>query len=170
MTWLPAVARAFGTFAGACWIASAVAVVALSTVPRLTGHELFIVRSGSMEPAIQTGSVVVVRPVLPATLRAGDVITFDRTDGLAVTVTHRIVAIEGNPSNPTFRTKGDANANEDPVPVSYTGMGGKVVASIPYLGYVQNALSQPLARALLIGPPAVILTWSYLRDLWRPRR
>ena len=165
-----ATGRLLGTTLLASWTIAACVVVALSFVPRLTGHELFIVRSGSMEPAIPVGSVVIVQPVPPATLRVGDVITFDRTEGMAITVTHRIVAVEGNPVAPTFRTRGDANGAEDPVTVTYAGMGGKVVASVPYLGYVHNALAHPLARALLIGPPVLLLMWSYLRDLWRPRR
>jgi signal peptidase I len=164
------IARPLSTALLMCWTAAACLVVALSVGPRLVGHELYIVRSGSMAPAIPVGSVVLVQPVPPSTLRAGDVITFERSEGLAVTVTHRIVAVEGNPANPTFRTKGDANASEDPVTVTYAGSGGKVVASVPLLGYAHNALSHPLARALLIGPPVVLLTWSYLRDLWRPRR
>jgi signal peptidase I len=183
VTWQPAPAAASGRSSSlratgraaawallVCWTLAACAVVGLSVVPRLFGAQILIVRSGSMAPAIPTGSIVVVRAVPPATLRVGDVITFERAEGIVATITHRVVAVEGNPASPTFHTKGDANAAEDPVTVTYAGMGGKVVASVPYLGYVQNTLGQPLARGLLIGAPAVALTWSYLRDLWRPRR
>ena len=43
---------------------------------RLVGLNPYVVLSGSMEPAYQTGSLIYVKKVDPFTLQAGDVITF----------------------------------------------------------------------------------------------
>ena len=161
---------AFRTALFAAWIAAAVVVVGFSVVPRLVGYQMLIVRSGSMEPTIHTGSAVLVQPVPPESLRIGDVITFERTDGAVAVVTHRVVGKVEGAATPTFQTKGDANNTPDPYTVNYRGTGWKVVASLPFAGYAMNWLSSPGARAVLIGAPALALTASFVRDIWRGNR
>ena len=46
------------------------------TVPRMLGYALYTVVSGSMEPAIPTGSLVYVEHVAPEDIEEGDVIAF----------------------------------------------------------------------------------------------
>ena len=144
-------------------------VIGLSQGPRLAGYRVFIVRSGSMAPSIPTGSAVLVRPVPPESLRVGDVITFDRSEGgqVPVTVTHRIVEIVQPGAQPVFRTKGDANSVVDPTTVSYLDQAGKVDAHVPFAGYALNASGHRVARLALIGVPALLLGASFIRDLWR---
>src|SRR5947209_5709171 len=66
----------------------AVLVLALATVivlglaaitigPRLFPYQALVVRSGSMAPAIPTGSIVFYRPVAATRVKKGDVIVFD---------------------------------------------------------------------------------------------
>lgn len=152
------------------WVLVALAVVLFSFGPSLFGYQALIVRSGSMEPAIPTGSVVVDQPVPPNTLQVGDVITFETHDGGVSVVTHRIAEITEAGPSPVFRTKGDANTTIDPTYVRYVNVGWKVIAVVPKAGYLFNALAQPAARGVLIGVPALLLTVSFLRDIWRPRR
>jgi len=170
----PAVARGalrgFALTLVAAWVAAAAVVVGFSVAPRLAGHQMLIVRSGSMEPAIRTGSAVLVRPVPPETLRAGDVITYERSDAVVSVVTHRIVAVAEGTALPTFQTKGDANNAPDPYSVTYRDTGWKVVATVPYAGYLMNALSNPSVRGMLVGVPAVILAGSFVRDIWWRKR
>jgi signal peptidase I len=99
---------------------------------RALGMATFVVTGGSMEPTIHKGSLVIDQPVTADKLRLGDVITFDRYDQ---TTTHRIVAVEGSASGPTFSTKGDANQVIDPEPMSFPGRVGLVKVAIPGLGY-----------------------------------
>jgi signal peptidase I len=153
------------------WVVVVLTVIGLSQGPRVAGYRLFIVRSGSMEPSIPTGSAVLVRPVPPGSLRVGDVITFERTEaGLPPSmITHRIVEIVQPGPAPVFRTQGDANSVSDPVTVSFVGEGGKVEAHVPLAGYALNATGQPLARLALIGIPALLLGASFIRDVWKGR-
>jgi signal peptidase len=60
---------------------------------RLVGLSAYSVLSGSMEPAYRVGSLIYVRPVDPAKIKVGDVITFVVNEDLLV-ATHRVVDIE----------------------------------------------------------------------------
>ena len=87
----------------------------------------YVILSGSMEPMIPTGSVVVVntadRDVLP-----GDVATFSRHGDL---VTHRILS----KTEDRYQTKGDANTDPDTGIISAEDIRGKVLFHIPMIGY-----------------------------------
>ena len=60
-------------------------------VPHLLGYEQYVVVSGSMEPAIPVGSLVMAKPVKPAELQVGDVIVFYTERHIDTPVTHRVV-------------------------------------------------------------------------------
>lgn len=63
-----------------------VAVCVPMTLPRLLGYEVYVVVSGSMEPAIPVGSALYVEIVPPEEVEVGDVIAFyDR----GAVITHR---------------------------------------------------------------------------------
>ena len=84
-------------------------------VPNILGYSVFRVMTGSMEPAIETDSLIVVKRVEASEIKIGDVISFfsqDPAHGGAVN-THRVTAIEQNGEEWNFVTKGDANQLED---------------------------------------------------------
>src|SRR6185436_8586114 len=83
-----------------------------SMLPIPGNIEVKIVKSGSMEPAIPTGSIVVVKP--EHLYRKGDVITFGKDTKTDVPTTHRIIALN---DDGTYTVKGDANEEADPNPV-----------------------------------------------------
>lgn len=142
----------------------AVALLALLFVgARLFGFQLYAVLSGSMEPAYRTGSVIYVRKTDAAKLKVGDVITFQLT-GDAV-ATHRIVEIVGDPENPSFRTKGDANNVVDGALVSPEDIIGKVVFSAPYLGYAVEFIQTPKGRYTAAAVGALLLLLLILPDV-----
>lgn len=128
------------------------------------GHlDLKIVKSGSMEPSIMTGAVVVIRE--EPSYQLGDVITFSEANG-KVPTTHRIIGTEEVNGKDYFVTKGDANEERDINPVYPQNVIGKVVFSAPYLGYVFDFARQPLGFSLLIGVPAVLLIIDELAKIW----
>lgn len=100
---------------GACagFVAVLCATVAVATLAfDLT---LVVFKSGSMEPAIPTGSVALVREVPAADVHVGDVVTVDRPGDIPVT--HRVVDTDPGADGTTVLTlKGDANAASDPSP------------------------------------------------------
>ena len=94
------------------------------------------VASGSMEPAIPLGAVAIVVPVDATAVQVGDVITFRSPENPSLVVTHRVVEVNGSPDARLYRTKGDANDDEDLEPVPAESILGQVRLHIPYLGYL----------------------------------
>lgn len=84
-----------------------------------------IVMSGSMEPGIMTGDLLIDRPVATDDVEVGDVITVpsELTGSL---VTHRVVEIDhAENGGATIRLQGDANDREDVAPYE---VGAEVIA------------------------------------------
>lgn len=114
----------------------AVLLALLLVGARLIGLQVFTVLSGSMEPTYHTGSLIYVKKVDATKLSEGTVITFMLDEDTIAT--HRIVGVvpdEEDPSVIRYRTKGDANANEDGGLVHYKNVVGTPVFSIPKLGF-----------------------------------
>jgi signal peptidase len=148
-----------------------VGVVVISAVPGVIGmDESLVVRSDSMSPAIGAGSVVYVNDVSASAISTGDVITYRGEPGRAERVTHRVVAVEAENGERRFRTKGDANEEPDPEPVSPARIVGRVSFHVPYVGYVVAFAQTGPGLALLVIVPALLLIVTELRDLLRAAR
>jgi signal peptidase I len=88
-----------------------------------------LVTSGSMQPLVTPGDVVMVRPVQPEELVPNSVVLFERADGERIL--HRIV--EQLPDG-TFRTQGDANASPDSEFLHADQVRGTAVLAVPFVG------------------------------------
>jgi len=120
------------------------------------------VLSGSMEPIINKGDIVVIRSVYE--YKVDDIITFQFPRELPVT--HRIYNIElDNKGNSLFFTKGDVNEESDPSPVREEKIIGKVLFSIPFVGYLINSIQHPLGFILIIIIPATIILYEEFRKI-----
>lgn len=127
----------------------------------------YIVTSGSMEPVIKVGSIVVSYP--SPIYAVGDVITFAKTEGSKNFITHRIEARnfpDGLDKDPVYQTSGDANEDFDAGHVKQTQVAGKVVLTLPYLGYVANFAKQPYGFLLLVIVPATIVIYEEFKTLF----
>ena len=124
--------------------------VCLFLITRLLNVEPFIVLSGSMEPTIPIGSVVLAGKG-DTDIHAGDIIAFHKGD---ISVTHRVSGID---EDGNFITKGDANETKDSAPVAREQVIGKCLYTIPFLGYVASYLRTPAGIAVFIGMIAIYL-------------
>ena len=131
--------------------------------PRL-GWRVDAVMSGSMEPRLKVGGLVITRPIESASIQVGDTITFysPLKQGM---VSHRVIAIESGTLS-YFRTKGDANEDPDPFIVPVQNLAGKVCFHIPYLGYVIQFLKTPLGILLTFCLPGFITIAMEIRNIW----
>ncbi|MFC2039081.1 signal peptidase I [Chloroflexota bacterium] len=131
--------------------------------------------SGSMEPALKTGSLVVVRPAEPEEVKIGDIITFYPVTIGELPITHRVTGI-GESTPIYFETKGDANANPDPFSVPARNLIGINSLHIPYIGYFTVFLDTTAGFITAIIVPAVILFILYVMSVvkafgeWRKQR
>jgi signal peptidase len=135
-------------------------------VPAASGYQMYIVEGGSMSPTFEAGSIVLVRPLEPTAVQAGDIITYRDPDPerAETIVTHRVIAVK--PTAPvSFITRGDANDADDPLPLPSTNLIGRVDYSVPYLGYLFSFVRTRTGILLLIIVPAVLIIASELRKL-----
>lgn len=143
---------------------------AMIVIPRIAGATAYTVLTGSMAPGMQPGSLAVVRPVDPATLHIGDVITYQLKSGEPSVVTHRVVGVGSTLDGELrFTARGDANTANDP-PVRPEQIRGILWYQLPWLGHVNSALSGSqrlwLTFSAVIGLLAysAFMAFSALRD------
>lgn len=133
--------------------------------PTLFGYQFKTVLSGSMEPEIQTGSIIAVQPVEEERrFHKGDIITFKTKEDILVT--HRIVEVNGDGKQ--YITKGDNNDAVDSEPV----IADNIVAhyagfTIPYVGYAAHFASTKQGVALLLILPGIFLLCYSFVIIWR---
>lgn len=108
-----------------------------------------VVVSGSMEPVIPTGSLVVAKGGPAESALVGDIASLPREDG--VLVTHRVIENVPSKTDPglrEIRMKGDANNDADQNPYIASEV-LKPVVTIPYAGYVTSFMNNN--RLLIIA-------------------
>ncbi|MFC1615458.1 signal peptidase I [Patescibacteria group bacterium] len=144
------------------------AVIALllifSIFPITGNYKIMIVQSGSMEPEIKTGSIVIAKPV--SEYKIGDIITFGKNTRTETPTTHRIHDIRVHEGNPIYITKGDANNAPDSKEILQSEIIGKVIFFVPYVGYAVSVAKKPLGFMLLIIIPAIVIIYDEFRKIW----
>ena len=141
--WLGAV---LGVVAGGVWVAGQFGVL-----------RPLIVISGSMEPGIGTGDLLIARNLSTADVEVGDVVTLhsEMTDKL---VTHRVTEISTNPDG-TWEIMMKGDANDEPDLENYT-VGDSVLTpavQIPGGGKVVSKLMEPaVALPILLSLVALL--------------
>lgn len=133
-------------------------LVLLLFVPNFIGFKTFSVISGSMEPNIPVGSLVYTKSIEFGDLKAGDVISYKLSEDTMVT--HRIDTV--NEEQRTLVTKGDANDNVDSVEVQENQVVGKVVFSIPLLGFIAIYSRTPIAIVVVCVVIAILILVNML--------
>jgi len=141
-----------------------VAVLLIVSVLPITGnYKVMTVISGSMAPAIKMGSVVIVKPV--SDYKIGEVITFGPYSRTKAPTTHRIYDIKVTGGEPIYITKGDVNNAPDTREITKKDVLGKVLFSVPYVGYAVDFAKKPVGFALIIIVPAAIIIGDEIKKI-----
>lgn len=135
-------------------------------LPGVFGFKPAVVLSGSMEPAIQPGDLILIREADTADLGEGDVICY-LSSGKAVT--HRIVGVATGADGETrYITQGDANNAQDSLPVSAEQIQGVWNgARVGGLGNFILFMQTPVGMVIFIVCPLLLFA---LWDMWQRRR
>lgn len=152
------------------WVALGLGLglIGIVTMPSVVGLKSLTVVSGSMEPTIETGSVVIDEVISPLDARPGDIVTFQ--DPLRPRqLTHRLQKMRVEGDTAYMVTLGDANDAPERWTVETDGQIGRVVAHLPKLGYARAALGTRYARLAVLGA-VMALGLFLLVDMWRPKR
>lgn len=151
--WLGAL---LGIVAGAVWGAGQLGLV-----------QPMIVISGSMEPEIMTGDLLIDRPIPTDTVEAGDILSL-KSELTGKLVTHRVVSVERQGNGWEIRMHGDANAEPDLEP--YT-VGDEVLmpwVQVPGAGTVVSKVMEPSVALPILLALVALLGVSLLDE--EPRR
>ncbi|MBI2238937.1 MAG: signal peptidase I [Actinobacteria bacterium] len=139
------------------------------TLPYLFGYRSLTVLSGSMEPTLHTGDVVVVEEISPLDVKIGDVVSFrDPADETRI-ITHRVRSMQVEEGTVRFVTKGDSNTGVEHWKVSADGTVGRVGYHVWRLGYALFWIRGRYGRLILVVIPALVLGAYELVRIWRPR-
>jgi signal peptidase I len=136
------------------WLWFLTASVAITVLPMLFGWGSYVVASGSMEPAISAGDVVIVSPGYHAETVTGHVITFQDPIREGKVLTHRVVSVN---EDGYLVTRGDANLTVDSVPVAPDAVVGTGRLLVQFVGLpvvwaqTSNWLPLVLHVVLLLG-------------------
>jgi signal peptidase I len=143
-------------------------VALFSVLPMFFGSRTLVILSGSMEPTIPTGGMVLAQPVPSRSLEIGDIIVFSPGAESQIPIVHRIVNISERRGTRYYTTRGDANPNADVAEVALPATAWRVVLSVPLVGYLIAWAASPPGIFFLIVLPLiglVILTaWDWLRQ------
>jgi signal peptidase len=136
-------------------------------IPAATGAlQCLIVLSGSMNPIMQPGDMVVVKTITPKDVRVGDIIAYHDPGGAEnVIVTHRAMQVEKDGGTINIHTKGDANEDFDTYTVSQDDVIGEMVFVLPYLGYAVERSKKQMTFIVLVVLPSLLIVVDELRKI-----
>src|SRR5207247_2173944 len=130
----------------------------------------FIVLSGSMEPTIHVGDIVVDQSIPALDARVGDVVTFRDPADPSKLITHRIRTIRVSEGTVHITTKGDASNGVQHWNVPTDGRIGRVIVHLWKLGFLLFWVATRWGRIGLLVVPAGLLALYELKRIWRPKK
>ncbi|MDO5798636.1 MAG: signal peptidase I [Eubacteriales bacterium] len=136
--------------------------------PSLGGYTVFRITTGSMKPAYDTDTLILVKKTDPSEIQIGDVISFYSADPAldGAVNTHRVTETEQDGTKWRYTTKGDANNVPDQYGTDSDALIGKVVASSLLLGKLARLVSNPLVFIpVILIPLALILINNLVRTI-----
>ena len=130
-----------------------VAVVIFVFIARLTGHSpsifgyhIFRVSSGSMEPTLMVGDVILVKSVQPEDIQKGDIVTYNGMEGdfAGKVITHRVVEDPVDDGGIwIYQTKGDAEGSIADPKITYNQIEGKYLSKLTFLNAIYSFFLSP---------------------------
>lgn len=149
-----------------CWTLIVVLVFTLvvffmsrinGSTPSVFGYSIFRVSSGSMEPELMVGDIILDKTLdNPKDLKVGDVITFKSSDYGDLLVTHKVIKAPYEENGKLMlQTKGIANEVEDK-PISVDNVKGIMICKVDYLDTVYNVFLSPWGLLILIALIVII--------------
>lgn len=123
-------------------------------LPMPFGYGMAAVLSGSMEPRLSVGDLVIIRQT--DTVCVGDIVVFQEAGRLII---HRVVSVDGQ----TVQTMGDANTGLDD-PVAAEAVKGVLIFDVPGLGAVVQFTRQPLVVAVILAAAVFLMERSYRKE------
>ncbi len=118
-------------------------------LPGIMGLKSYYVQTDSMAPAVPKGSMAYIEPVesIDDIVLGSDILLFSN-EAKTKSFMHRAMSVDEKTQN--IYTKGDANQKIDLLPTSFSLCTGRMVFSVPYFGYVAQALNSAWGKAAIV--------------------
>lgn len=136
-------------------------VICVTLLPVKSNYKIYYVISGSMEPTIKTGSLIIVQP--KESYKEGDVVSF--RSGRGSVTTHRIISRESKGDQVFYKTKGDANNVADTLTIDASKIEGRYLHTIPLLGSIFSYFKSFQGFIILFIVPATIIIYEEIRKI-----
>jgi signal peptidase len=140
------------------------AALALATA---VGYRPLIEHSGSMLPAIAPGDLLITHAEPAASIRVGEIVSFDDPGLNGKLVTHRVAAIHPSGGRIGFLTRGDANPTPESWSVARHARVSTLDTRIAGVGRSVAWMSDTWVRTAALTLLALILSTALLRRIWR---
>lgn len=145
-----------------CWILILILAITMviflttriqGNTPTVFGYTIFRISTGSMEPELMIGDVILDKVVDDETeISVGDVITFEggsQFDGKLVT--HKVIKAPYTDENGNIMLQTHGIANElDDTPISIDQVRAKMICKIPYIDTLYNLFLSPCGLLIMI--------------------
>jgi signal peptidase len=154
-------------FAGWTVAGFAVGIALALAVPFAFDARPLTVLSGSMEPTLDTGDVVIVKRIAPLDARPGDIVTFRDPEQPGRLVTHRVRTLRVQDGRVRFVTRGDANNTSERWQVEAGGQISRVLYRVPDLGHALMLLRSTGLFAIGFALVLAALLVLELAAIWR---
>lgn len=141
----------------------------LAIGPHVLGYRTATMLTGSMEPGISPGDVIVSVPRPASDVAVGDVISYHIPVEDHRVETHRVVEVSyADDGRPVVVTKGDANPNKDPWTAHLADdTVWQQVAVVPHLGEVVQVMRSPLVQKYVFWGALASLVLLMMSMIWR---
>jgi len=145
------------------WLAISVfLVLTVWTSTGLLGFYPTIIASGSMRPTMDVGDIALVIPTDPTKIQVGDIIQFWNREEM---ILHRVIYIGGQGSTRYFQTQGDDNPSPDPDPVLPAQIRGKLILTVPKLGWVSIYVKTAFTTVWTFLSTNITITYAILTTI-----
>ena len=129
--------------------------------PSFLGLKTYVIISGSMEPNINIGDLVVVQKT-KGELKEGDIISYRKGHSV---ITHRISQkTENEEGEIIYKTKGDNNNTEDSEEIRKEEIEGKVIKVIPKIGNVTLVLKNKVVATVVVIILSIYIIKNYKKN------
>ena len=134
--------------------------------PNILGYHIYYIASGSMDPTIKVGEVIVGKETDITEFKENDIVTFYGTKGAlsGKIITHRIIKIYEEDGETYLITKGDATGNEDD-PILATDVISVMKFKIPLAGLLIQLISNKYGFFFIVLIPLGIIFVKQVIDL-----
>ena len=130
-------------------------------IPSLFGYKIFTIVSGSMEPTLNIGDLIVIKEADQSKIKEQDIISFREEKSI---ITHRVTKIIEESGQKLYQTKGDNNNKDDDKMVNYEEIEGVYNFKVPYIGKIVILAQNVWGIIIIFGVIYVIYIISDERE------